>query len=96
MNSFHRATKGDLAGVVDGRSESQERINGNGNSEQLRDIDERNGMKIKREVTYTVESVSADDLPDGRDWAFSVADPVDAGNRNAGVSTTVMHTARRD
>ncbi|OAQ67598.1 hypothetical protein VFPPC_13550 [Pochonia chlamydosporia 170] len=96
MNSFHRATKAELAGGVDGRSESQERINGNGNSEQLRDIDERSGMKIKREVTYTVESVSADDLPDGRVWAFSVADPVDAGNRNAGVSTTVMHTARRD
>jgi hypothetical protein len=76
MRSFNRSRIHHVRGT-NGGSESQEYINGYSTSENP-SVD-ADPMHIKREVTYTVESVRVDDF-DRKEWPIGVGESVVTGN----------------
>jgi hypothetical protein len=95
MKNFSRSKAHHVRGT-EGGSESQEYINGYSSSEQTRRSVDGNGnaMQIKREVTYTVESVSLDDCED-KEWPVQGRDSTVVRNGHPKTLTTVMHSPTR-
>ncbi len=84
MSTFSRSTKAGHMSVtgVNGPGESQERITADSGSEQHSgSFEDHRAIEIKREVTYTVESLPADSLAERGEWQFGISDPVVTAGR---------------
>lgn len=93
MDTFGRSTKsGNVTGTTL-RGESQERITMDNVSDKASsNSDDHRAMEIKREVTYTVESLPAESYAERGEWAYGIGDPIVTGGRNERNNTVTMRT----
>ena len=97
LDTFSRSTKNGRVSVrgMSRLGESQERITGDSNSDQQSgSFDEHRAIGIKREVTYTVESLPADSLAERGEWEFGISDPVVSGGRQSRHETGAVNRKR--
>ena len=95
MDKFGRSTKTANVTGTTLRGESQERITADSVSDQASSSFEDNrAIEIKREVTYSVESVPADNLAERGEWGYGLNDPVVTGGRNEQNNGVTMRTTK--